>query len=160
MGEIWEARNFAIAAHGDQKYGGESYGVHLFAVARVARDFDCTQVQWKAAFLHDVLEDTATAEGEILNVFGEDVLRIVAACTGEGDDRTERIASIYRKIAEYPPAALVKLADRIANVEAATPDGHHWRRYKVEMPGFRAAIRPHVPETMWNRLERSYRHDR
>lgn len=155
-GEIWEARDFAIKAHGNQLYGGEPYGVHLFAVVSVARDFGCTNAQWKAAFLHDVLEDTAATSDQILDLFGEDVLRIVYACTGEGEERRDRVACIYRRIAEHPPAALVKLADRIANVEAATPGGHHWRRYKSEQPDFRAVIRPHVPEAMWQRLERNW----
>ncbi len=156
MGEICEARNFAIEMHGDQKYGGEPYGVHLFAVVAVALDFGCTNAQWKAAFLHDVLEDTAATSDQVLDLFGDSVLRIVFACTGEGDTRAERSISIYRKIAAHPEAALVKLADRIANVEAATPGDHHWRRYRDEMPSFRAAIRPHVPEGMWQRLERNY----
>ncbi len=159
MGEIWQARDFAIKAHGDQTYGGDPYAVHLFDVVIVARDFDCTNAQWKAAFLHDVLEDTAVTSDQILDHFGPDVLTIVYACTGEGDDRRERMASIYRKIAKHPEAALVKLADRIANVEAATPGGHHWRRYRNEMSDFRAAIRPHVPTAMWERLEQNYRAD-
>ena len=157
MAEIWQARDFAIKAHGDQKYDGEPYGVHLFAVVGVARDFDCTNAQWKSAFLHDVLEDTAITSDQILDYFGEDVLTIVYACTGEGESRHERMASIYRKIADHPQAALVKLADRIANVEAATPGGHHWCRYRSEMNDFRAAIRPYVPTEMWERLERNYR---
>lgn len=156
MSKIYEARDFALKAHGDQRYGGAPYGVHLFAVVQVARDFNCSNAQWKAAFLHDVLEDTPATSDQILDLFGEDVLRIVYACTGEGNDRASRNASIYRKIADYPPAALVKLADRIANVEAAVPGGHFWRRYQSELPAFRAAVRPHVPVAMWNRLERNF----
>ena len=156
MGEIVDARDFALRAHGDQTYGEEPYGVHLFDVVAVAKDFGATDAQWKAAFLHDVLEDTAATSDQILDLFGEDVLRIVYACTGEGETRAERVSCIYRRIADHPPAALVKLADRIANAEAATPGGHHWRRYKSEMAGFRAVIRPHVPAAMWNRLEQRF----
>lgn len=157
MSEVYQARDFAIKAHGDQKYGGDPYGVHLFDVVAIAKEYGCTDAQWKAAFLHDVLEDTAVTSDQILDLFGADVLSIVYACTGEGIDRAERVACIYRRIADYPAAALVKLADRIANVEAATPGGHHWWRYKAELPGFRAVIRPHVPDAMWERLERNYR---
>jgi (p)ppGpp synthase/HD superfamily hydrolase len=157
VSEIWEARDFAIRAHGDQKYGGEPYGVHLFDVAGIVHEFGYSNDHRKAAFLHDVLEDTATTSDQILDLFGENVLRLVFACTGEGESRAERNNSIYRKIVEYPPAAPVKLADRIANVEAATPGCHHWRRYKAEMPQFRAVIRPHVPDQMWDRLEGSFR---
>jgi (p)ppGpp synthase/HD superfamily hydrolase len=156
VSEVHEARDFAIKAHGDQTYGGEPYGVHLFDVVGIAKEFGANDAQWKAAFLHDVLEDTAVTSDQILDLFGEDVLRIVYACTGEGETRADRVSCIYRRIEDHPPAALVKLADRIANVEAATPGGHHWRRYKSEMSGFRAIIRPHVPAEMWARLEGKY----
>ncbi len=160
MSEIYEARNFALKAHGEQKYGdGEPYGVHLFAVVQVMRDFDCTQDEWKAAFLHDVLEDTEATSDQILDLFGERVLRLVYACTGEGETREDRNQCIYRRIAEYPAAARIKLADRIANVEAATPGGYWWMRYKAELPSFRAAIRPHVSDAMWRRLERNFAPD-
>jgi (p)ppGpp synthase/HD superfamily hydrolase len=157
MGEIYEARDFAIKAHGDQKYGGDPYGVHLFHVAGIIQDFGFPNAYRKAAFLHDVLEDTAATSDQILDLFGEEVLSLVYACTGEGETRADRNASIYRKIVEYPTAAPVKLADRIANVEAATPGCPHWQRYKTEMDAFRAVIRPHVPEEMWERLERNFR---
>ncbi len=156
MSEIYEARDFAIKAHGDQKYGGEPYGVHLFAVAQVARDFGATNAQWKAAFLHDVLEDTPATSDQILDLFGEDVLGLVYACTGEGHNRKARNASIYRKIEAYPPAAFIKLADRIANVEASEPGSSHRAMYRKELDAFRAVIRPHVPAAMWDRLERAF----
>lgn len=156
MSEIYEARNFAMNAHGDQKYDGQPYGVHLFAVAQVARDFNCSIAQWKAAFLHDVLEDTAATSDEILDLFGDEVLSIVYACTGEGESRYERNQSIYAKITAYPEAALVKLADRIANVEASVRGDQHWTRYNGEMDDFRAIVRQHVPPEMWERLERAF----
>jgi (p)ppGpp synthase/HD superfamily hydrolase len=156
MSEIYQARDFALKAHGDQRYGDEPYGVHLFAVVQVARDFNCTSTQWKAAFLHDVLEDTAATSDQILDLFGPEVLAIVYACTGEGEDRYDRNQSIYRKIAAHPPAAFVKLADRIANVEAAEKYDRHWERYALEQPSFCAVIRPHVPTGMWDRLERAF----
>jgi (p)ppGpp synthase/HD superfamily hydrolase len=156
VGEIYQARDFALRAHGDQKYGDLPYGVHLFDVVQVLRDFDATNSEWKAGFLHDVLEDTATTSDQILDLFGEDVLRLVYACTGEGKTRYDRNQCIYERINAYPPAAKVKLADRIANVEAATPGDRHWRRYKAELDSFRAVIRPHVPASMWARLERNF----
>lgn len=156
MSEIYQARDFALKMHGNQRYGDEPYGVHLFAVVQIARDFDCTSTQWKACFLHDVLEDTQATSDQILDLFGPDVLSIVYACTGEGEYRYDRNQSIYRKITAYPPAAFVKLADRIANVEASDLHDKHWTRYAVEQPEFCAVIRPHVPPCMWDRLERAF----
>ena len=57
---IEEARNFAIKAHGHQKYGDSPYVVHLDAVAGTLERFghagDTNLIA--AAYLHDTLEDT------------------------------------------------------------------------------------------------------
>lgn len=155
---IREARDFAIAAHGDQKYGDAPYRSHLFAVVAVLRDFGYRGKYEIAGWLHDVVEDCGVSLSEIKARFGSDVVAIVHAVSGEGDSRAERIASIYEKIDGCRPAAVVKLADRIANVEAAASAPDHWRRYMAEQDGFEGAIRRRVPAPMWTRLERALRH--
>lgn len=157
MAEIYEARDFAIKAHGDQKYDDGPYGVHLFDVAGVVMDFGLSNAYRKAAFLHDVLEDTPVTSDQILDIFGPEVMALVYACTGEGETRAERNLSIYEKISAYPAAAPLKLADRIANVEAATHGDRHWQRYAAEQDAFRAVIRPHVAAAMWDRLDKAFR---
>lgn len=37
--ERWKTRSFAIAAHADQRYGGQPYETHLAAVVQVLCDF-------------------------------------------------------------------------------------------------------------------------
>lgn len=157
MTEIYEARDFAIKAHGDQKYGDQPYGVHLFDVAGIVRDFGLDDRYRKAAFLHDVLEDTAVTLDELVEKFGVDVASLVLACTGEGLNRKTRNASIYRKIAALPPAAAIKLADRIANVENSEPGSGHRLMYTKEQEAFAAAIRPYVNAEWWDRLERAFK---
>ena len=70
-----------------------------------------------------------------------------------GATRAERNARIYAGIAREPQAAVVKLADRIANVEAASAGSEHGARYAREADAFADAVGSHVPPAMWSRLE-------
>ncbi len=153
MDIVAEARNVARAAHAGQLYNGLPYEVHLAAVAAVLRDFRIESSEFvAAAWLHDVIEDTAVTREEVDAAFGSTVARLVWAVTGVGEDRATRNREIYRKISEHPPAATLKLADRIANVEADVPGGRHRARYRRELDDFEAVVRPHVEPAMWSRL--------
>jgi len=153
---IQSARQFALERHAGQLYGDEPYEVHLAAVEEVLTDHGFCADHWRAAaWLHDVVEDTETTIAEIEDRFGELVASLVWAVTGIGPTRAARNEDICRKIAEHPRAlAPLKLADRIANVEAAKDRPKHLARYRAEQEGFSAAIRDHVPRSMWDRLER------
>jgi (p)ppGpp synthase/HD superfamily hydrolase len=151
------ARDFAVVAHGDQVYGDDQpYEEHLAAVAAVIGGWTDDADLIDAAWLHDTLEDTPTTFDELSSRFGERVARIVWAVTAEGESRPEKMAAIYRKIAVTPEAALVKLADRVANVEAAPPNSRHMDRYTREREAFENAVRPFVPASAWARLDRAY----
>jgi (p)ppGpp synthase/HD superfamily hydrolase len=154
---IERAKRFAAEAHAGQEYGGRPYAEsHLPAVVRVLEESGVTDPEVLAAgWLHDVLEDTEASPIDLHRQFGILVFHMVRACTGVGKDRKQRNATIYRGIWSCPSAAVVKLADRIANVEAAAPGSRHMHRYRNEQRGFEAAIRPHVPAAMWERLERA-----
>lgn len=145
------ARDFAIQAHGDQMYGEEPYIVHLDAVAAIVAGWGFTGTLEVAAWLHDTLEDTEVTRDHLVAAFGERVAQIVEAVTGEGVTRPQRMASIYAKVQADGSAAVVKLADRIANLNASAPGSRHAERYIGEHDGFAAAIRPHVPAFAWDR---------
>ena len=71
-----------------------------------------------AALLHDTLEDTQTTLEELQIVFGFEIANIVAECS---DDKSltkleRKQAQIDRAATISPKAKLVKLADKIANV--------------------------------------------
>lgn len=144
----------AVRAHGEQRYGDRPYVDHLSAVVAVLNDYDFGSDYVAAGWLHDVLEDTSVTETDIRVAFGERVAKLVEAVTG-GGDRATHVSSIYGKIAAYPDAAVVKLADRIANVEACAPGDRHSLRYFRENEGFTAVIKEHVPAAMWQRYKRS-----
>lgn len=143
-------RAFAVSAHGDQRYGDCPYVEHLSAVVKVLEEFGFSDEHVAAGWLHDVVEDTDITEADIEEAFGERVAKLVSAVSG-GGDRATHVASIYAKIEAYPDAAVVKLADRIANVEACAQGDKHSIRYAREHPRFSTVIGPHVPPAMWDR---------
>ena len=71
-----------------------------------------------AAFLHDAIEDGAASYGKIERKFGKDVAELAYAVTDElGRNRRERHAKTFPKIKNDMRALILKLADRIANIE-------------------------------------------
>ena len=157
------ARAFAIAAHGAQQYGrgaqARPYVAHLDEVAGVLRELAAPAGDdaLAAAYLHDVVEDTATTAAAIASAFarfGGDLATRLAAiaafCTdAPGPDRKQRKAATYermrRDVAAAPAwiraAAQVKLADRIANLRACHRDSPSMlEMYQRESPSFRAAL--------------------
>lgn len=150
------ARAYAVKAHGDQRYGAAPYSVHLDAVARVLVRFGHTDEETVAAgFLHDAIEDAGVTHDELEREFGARVAALVDACTdGRGQNRKERKERPYRLIPKTPGSLLVKLADRIANVEAARADRPGLlEMYRKEHPEFERRLRgPAAAETMWGAL--------
>jgi len=74
----------------------------------------------------------------------------------EGKNRSERHAKTYPKVAATPFATLLKLADRVANVEASlTVGGRLLGMYQKEHAGLREALwREGGPEAaLWAHLD-------
>ena len=117
------ARDFAIAAHGDQKYGLDPYSVHLDAVAALASTFgEDAQV---IGYLHDVVEDTPVKIDVVREQFGDKIAACVSLLTDEpGVNRKERKARTNAKLqavsTELNLALVVKAADRLANLRCST----------------------------------------
>lgn len=147
-----DARRFAEERHGGQRYGAHPYVVHLVAVRAVLDDFGHGGRFGVAAWLHDTVEDTATTREEIAVRFGAEVAALVWAVTGVGASRKERNASAYEKIRQTPEAAILKLADRIANVEASRDQPDRLRMYRREAPDFERALAGLGDGRMWDRL--------
>jgi (p)ppGpp synthase/HD superfamily hydrolase len=147
------AQAWARERHRGQLYGGAPYDTHLEATAEVLRRFGYGDpVLLSAAYLHDTIEDTGATPEEIARLFGERVASIVAAVSDPaGATRGERKAAAYPRIALIPDAVRVKLADRIANVEAG---GSMVAQYRGEHDGFRRALRTDgIAEEMWEHLD-------
>lgn len=137
---VYRAKKFAVKYHGDQKYGGEfPYAIHLQAVESVLLRFNIFDVDLRAAaWLHDTLEDTTARYEDIETLFNGRVAGIVSAVTEpKGGNRAWRHEQTYPKIRLSTDAVIVKLADRIANVESG---GSLNDMYRKEYPAFKRAL--------------------
>lgn len=152
------AEMFARERHGDQKYSSDQPYVdaHVAKVVAILREFGFDEFYIAAGWLHDVVEDTPTRREEIDQKFGERVGKLVWACSGFGPNRKARNDAIYNKIAAYPDAAIVKVADRIANIEASEPNGSHRQMYLKEQEVFYERVAIYAPRPLRDRLEAAY----
>ncbi len=149
-----EARRFAVEAHADQRYGDAPYVTHLGAVRSVLADFGHGGPLAIAAWLHDTVEDTKVTREDVESRFGAEVAALVWAVTGTGATREERNHSAYAKIQAHPAAATLKLADRVANVEASRTVPAKLAKYRAEWESFHGHLKGLGDARMWARLAR------
>lgn len=153
---ITQAKHFATLEHvtkRGQLYGVLPYTHHLERVDNVLIRFGHEEdMELRVgAWLHDVMEDCGIKRKLIEEVFGENVADLVWRVTNEpGENRKVRGMLTYPKIRESERATVLKLADRIANVENG---GTLVKMYLKEYEDFRRAIyTPNVAEAMWSHL--------
>jgi guanosine-3',5'-bis(diphosphate) 3'-pyrophosphohydrolase len=123
--QLTDAIRFAALQHGDQRRPtGVPYLEHLLEALEVlvagagVTDPDVLT----AAVLHDVIEDTSCTGAMIAERFGSRVAELVRWVTipepGPGEDRWTVKQASLRRLAQAPrDAILVKLADRVSNVQ-------------------------------------------
>jgi (p)ppGpp synthase/HD superfamily hydrolase len=123
------ARVFATAAHAAvgqvRKYTFEPYIVHPAEVVSIVKTVPHTEAMLAAAWLHDVVEDTAVTMEVIRKEFGTEVADLVGWLTDVS--RPEDGNRVYRKeldrlhtAAAPAEAQTVKLADLISNTRTIT----------------------------------------
>lgn len=155
-GKLDLAKAFAAKAHGEQKYGDQPYTVHLAAVEQVLIRYGITDEDLRiAAWLHDTVEDTYLTKEEIRAEFGDRVAELVWCVTNEpGKNRRERHLKTYPKIKANPEALLLKLADRIANIEACYETNSNLiGMYRKEAVSFEKALRVEDQyDEMWEHI--------
>lgn len=156
---VADARQFAVAAHGNQTYGTELYVVHLDAVAHIVSAFGSdAQV---CAYLHDVVEDTEVPLDAIRDRFGEQMAVYVLLLTDEaGANRKERKARTNAKMKATPPelniALVVKAADRLANLRASVVSSNYSKlqMYRNEHQAFIEAVyRAGLCDSFWKEMD-------
>jgi (p)ppGpp synthase/HD superfamily hydrolase len=109
-----------------------------------------------ASFLHDVIEDTARSYSDLKKDFGINVAEIVYCMTDElGRNRKEKKQKTYPKIRSNLKSVILKLADRIANVEHSIKNKNSGfvDMYHMEHEDFQTQLRvyKHADE-MWEHL--------
>jgi guanosine-3',5'-bis(diphosphate) 3'-pyrophosphohydrolase len=154
---VEKAMAFAAERHGSQMYGRDPYTRHLSDVAHVLRRFGHGDDEnlVASAWLHDVVEDTATTVEEVAAEFGREVADMVFAVTNEpGKNRAERHAKTYPKIAGLNRVTTLKLADRIANTEESIRSNSSlFGMYQKEWAGFREYLIRAGDRRMWAHLD-------
>lgn len=134
-----KALNFAAAAHGEQKTPyGYPYLTHITLVAmEVIHACEEGKIELEKAdkaitiaLLHDTIEDTNVTYDDIFNEFGLEVAEGVEALTkDESLPKKQQIAdSINRLLTQPYEVQMVKLADRISNMQKPPQD---WDSKKI-----------------------------
>lgn len=147
--------------HFRQEYGTHKYTYHLQQVEMVVNRFGFKDLKLRVcAWLHDLIEDTEISYYQVKHAFGQEIADIVYAVTNEmGRNRRERYAKTYPKIKANKDALIIKLADRIANIEFSKGSNTSFvDMYKKEWSGFHSALfDPNEDDarikTMWQYLE-------
>lgn len=167
---ISNARDYALNAHAEQKYGDKPYAYHLDQVAALAEQYwpprdaaikptvsfgDKHSINYAeiiaAAYLHDTIEDTTVTHKDLQGKFGHDVAKIVYNVSDEpGKNRAERKLNTWHKIRSDPRSIYIKLCDRLANVSV----GGKLDMYRKEHAVFKAALyTPGHFEQLWDAIE-------
>lgn len=156
--------------HKDQYYGENPYWVHLFAVEHNLNRFHphgltLDDVLLSAGILHDTIEDTSLTLSALTQMMGIKVSSLVDLVSNPKGvmTRKDKFAYSLPRIAPVRGARLIKLADRIANVES----GGKVDMYIKEYPLFRKYLYPFdrspmspvatwdviMEKTMWGHLD-------
>ena len=137
---IREAIIFAALKHDGQKRKGTDvpYITHPMEVMQILTENKCSETVIIAGILHDALEDTKTCPDEILKLFGEDVLKTVAA---ETEDKTKAWKERKQNAIDSLPnasyeAKLVCCADKLSNLRSMAADlitvgNNLWERFNA-----------------------------
>jgi (p)ppGpp synthase/HD superfamily hydrolase len=149
-----EARMVAVKGHASQDYDGVfPYEKHLDDVVEVMKRFGFSGKYIVAAILHDIIEDCALSYNKVKKHFGVEVAEMVYCVTDElGRDREEKKRKTLPKTASNPDAIILKLADRIANIE----HGGKIDMYAKEYYQFKGMLYLNTPDSafgMWERLD-------
>lgn len=143
--------------HKNQLYGIYPFIKHPEDVAKSAIEFDSANTDLViCAFLHDVLEDTSTSKEELEGIFGKQIADIVYRVSDDTSlPKDARKSETYKKIAGHKQATILKLLDRISNVNEGVLSGSlKTIKYIKQMPEFEAALFvPGMCDNLWNKLK-------
>ena len=122
---VMRAYDFAERAHAGQKrVSGEPYITHPAHVAATLAEIELDTPTITAALLHDVVEDTPVKLGELGREFGAEVTAFVDGATkldkfrySGVEHQAETLRKMFLAVAEDVRVALIKLADRMHNME-------------------------------------------
>lgn len=130
---LLRAAQFAAERHRDQRRKGshaEPYINHPLSVATLLATVGGVEdvEVLAAALLHDTIEDTETRAEELVEHFSARVAELVLAVSDDKHlDKAERKRLQIEHAPQLPPAAqLIKLADKICNVDDVAQRPPNW----------------------------------
>lgn len=149
-----EARMVAVKAHSNQSYDEIfPYEKHLDDVVDVLKRYGFSGKYIVAGYLHDSIEDDGISYNDIKKNFGVDVAEMVYCVTDElGRNRKEKKEKTLPKTASNPDAIILKLADRIANIEHGGKVDMYAKEYQ-EFKGVLFLNTPNDGKLMWEYLD-------
>ena len=151
---------FVEDRHKDQKYGDAPYILHLSDVARTTKKYTNDPVCIAVAWLHDVLEDTDTTYSELVDIFGQTIASSVHALTNKpGRNREERHLKTYSFIRKDKVALMIKLCDRLSNMNASLNNKKKAKMYVKEYKTFKFALYDPIDgpnQVLWQELDKVY----
>jgi len=116
---------YAMKMHGSQtRASGDPYFSHPVEVAGILTDLKLDPATIVTALLHDTIEDTDATQGEISDLFGEEIAQLVDGVTkltrleltSEETKQAENFRKLILAISKDVRVLLVKLADRLHNM--------------------------------------------
>ena len=150
-----EARMVAVKAHSNQSYDEIfPYEKHLDDVVDVLKRFGFSGKFIVAGYLHDAIEDDGISYNDINRHFNKEVAEMVYCVTDElGRNRKEKKEKTLPKTAGNPDAIILKLADRIANIEHGGKIDMYGKEYQ-EFKGTLYLNTPAHGRPMWEYLDK------
>ncbi|HYZ00568.1 MAG TPA: HD domain-containing protein, partial [Candidatus Binatia bacterium] len=119
----------AEAHRGQHRLTGEDYVEHPLEVASILADLGLDGTALAAALLHDTIEDTELTLDEVRDEFGTEVAQLVEGVTklsrisfrNDQQLHAENIRKMLVAMAEDIRVVLIKLADRLHNMQTIDP---------------------------------------
>lgn len=115
---LLELRAYASARHGGQLYGDLPYVAHLDDVFEIADRHGLEPAVKRAAYGHDLLDDTDATIDDLRREFGHVEADIIYSVSGVGKNRAARRAETIRRLGAYQRGIELKACDRIANIRS------------------------------------------
>ena len=164
---IEKAFEFANDHHLGQKYGDYNYDKHIqdvFEILNWMEEYKDNLNLLSSAICHDVIEDCEVHYSELTIKFNREIAFNVWCVSDdkngfEGYFREIMKSKTYLKTRSNPDAIIIKLADRIANVENSIVHRDKSKKflkmYKEEHKIFRWNLYvPNHAEKLWTRLDK------
>ncbi|MFV1917229.1 MAG: bifunctional (p)ppGpp synthetase/guanosine-3',5'-bis(diphosphate) 3'-pyrophosphohydrolase [Patescibacteria group bacterium] len=124
----WE---FAKIAHtGQERLTGDPYSSHALGTAKILADWKLDAPSIIAGLLHDTIEDGGATREDLVKEFGEEIARLVDGVSkvshlklrGSRDEEfVENLRKMFLAMARDLRVVLVKLADRLHNMQTLDP---------------------------------------